>query len=173
LPDIEKGILANIEALHRRGVTAVRDPGIGQMQWEAYRALIDVRNLPERVCVTWAVGDTIETAKTAMDNLGSAPRPPASFGDGRLISCGPELAKGGDKAIAKMIHDAGFAERSAKGRSAASLLYLDGITGTLQKGKRADLAVWDGEKCVMTLIEGEVVYRAEALKNADANLLVR
>lgn len=160
--EIEKTILARIETLHQRGVTAARDVGIAEPQWDAYRALLEVHNLPERVCVTWAVGDSVETAKTAMDNLGSAPRPPASFGDGRLISCGLELAKEAtSKAIAKMIRDAGFSPRSATGRSAASLLYLDGITGTLQKGKRADIAVWNGDRCIMTLLDGEVVYRAD------------
>lgn len=159
--EIEQTILGQIEALHRRGVTAVRDVGIAQPQWDAYRALLDVHNLPERVCVTWAVGGDLASAKTAMDELGSAPRPPASFGDGRLISCGPELTKDTDPAIVRMLHAAGFSERAAKGRGAAALLHLDGIAGTLAKGKRADIAVWEQGNCVMTLLEGEVVYRAE------------
>jgi predicted amidohydrolase YtcJ len=162
--EIEKTILAEIDALHRRGVTSVRDVGIGQTQWDAYRALLAVDNLPERVCVTWAIGTSVDSARTAMDNLASAPRAPASFGDGRLISCGPDLSdKGVDPAayhaMVKMLAVAGFTGRSAKGRSAASLLYLDGITGTLQKGKRADIAVWDQGKCIMTLIGGDEVYR--------------
>lgn len=164
--EIEKAILAHIDTLHQRGVTAVRDEGIGQSQWEAYRALLEVHNLPERVCVTWAIGTTIDSAKTAMDNLASAPKAPASFGDGRLISCGPELSdKGVDpvtyRSMVKMLAEAGFTERSAKGRSAASLLFIDGKSGTLQKGKRADIAVWDKDKCLMTLLDGEEVYRAD------------
>lgn len=165
--EIEKAILAHIDELHKRGVTAVRDEGIVQSQWDAYRALLGVHNLPERVCVTWAIGTTVETAKTAMDNLASAPKPPASFGDGRLISCGPELSdKGVDpvtyRSMVKMLSQAGFAERSAKGRSAAAQLYIDGISGTLKKGKRADIAVWSDGKCLMTLLDGEVVYRAQS-----------
>jgi predicted amidohydrolase YtcJ len=164
--EIEKAILAHIDELHRRGVTAVRDRGIGQAQWDAYRALIGVHNLPERVCVTWAIGTSVDSAKIAMDGLASAPKAPASFDDGRLISCGPELSdKGVDPAtyrsMVKMLAQAGFTERSAKGRSAASLLFIDAKAGTLQKGKRADIAVWDKDKCLMTLLDGEEVYHAD------------
>jgi predicted amidohydrolase YtcJ len=58
-------------------------------------------------------------------------------------------------------------------RWAAPLLFLDGKAGSLEVGKRADLAVWDGDpyslpparlkdlKCLLTLLDGEPVYRAE------------
>jgi hypothetical protein len=56
---------------------------------------------------------------------------------------------------------------------AAHQLFLDGEVGSLEVGKRADLAVWDRDidaapvdelddlRCRMTLLEGRVVYRAE------------
>jgi predicted amidohydrolase YtcJ len=149
--EIEKAILANIDALHRKGVTSVRDVGIGQNQWDAYRALLAVRNLPERVCVTWSLGSTIDSAKIAMDGMGSAPKPPASFGDGRLMSCGADLVdNAADPAtwhsMTKMIHAAGFSAQTVK-------------VGTLRKGQPADLAVWDQGKCVLTLLDGEVVFK--------------
>lgn len=150
---IEKAILANIDALHQRGVTSVRDVGITQSQWDAYRALLEVHNLPERVCVTWSLGTSVDSAKTAMDGIGSAPRPPASFGDGRLISCGADTTNSGAdpatwRIMTKMVQDAGFPAHVTK-------------AGTLKKGQHADLAVWDQGKCILTLLDGEEVYRAD------------
>jgi predicted amidohydrolase YtcJ len=55
----------------------------------------------------------------------------------------------------------------------ARQMFLESKIGTLEVGKRADIAVWDRDlyavpteqiqdmKCVMTLIDGEVVYSAE------------
>jgi len=49
-------------------------------------------------------------------------------------------------------------------------MFLDNKIGTLEVGKRADIAIWDRDlytvpidqikdlKCVMTLLDGEVVY---------------
>jgi predicted amidohydrolase YtcJ len=55
----------------------------------------------------------------------------------------------------------------------ARQMFLEDKIGTLEPGKRADIAVWDRNiydiptaqikdmKCLMTLLDGEVVYRAE------------
>ena len=54
---------------------------------------------------------------------------------------------------------------------AAPLLFLEDKVGTLEPGKRADIAIWDGNfytvpskkikdiKCEMTLLEGRIVYK--------------
>jgi predicted amidohydrolase YtcJ len=51
-------------------------------------------------------------------------------------------------------------------------MFLEDKIGTLEAGKRADIAVWDRNiytipseqikemKCLMTLLDGEVVYRS-------------
>jgi predicted amidohydrolase YtcJ len=56
---------------------------------------------------------------------------------------------------------------------AAPLLFLEKDAGSLEKGKRADIAVWDRDpykvkpdqlkdmKCLMTLLDGEVVYSTD------------
>ena len=56
---------------------------------------------------------------------------------------------------------------------AAHQLFLEDKIGSIEVGKYADLAVWDRDlytvptdeikdmKCLMTLFNGEVVYRAE------------
>jgi predicted amidohydrolase YtcJ len=55
--------------------------------------------------------------------------------------------------------------------AAARQMFLEKEVGSLEPGKRADIAVWDRDlyavptaaikdmKCVMTLFEGQVVYR--------------
>ena len=52
-------------------------------------------------------------------------------------------------------------------------MFLEGKIGTLEAGKRADIAVWDRDlyfvsaeqikdlKCPMTLLDGEVVYSSK------------
>jgi len=56
---------------------------------------------------------------------------------------------------------------------AAHQLFMDDVTGSIESGKYADIAVWDVDlytaepdqiknmKCRMTLLEGEIVYRAD------------
>jgi predicted amidohydrolase YtcJ len=88
---IETGILHEFEVLHREGITAIKDPAIGPRDWEAYRALLTAGSLSERVCVLWAAGATLDSAKAALANLDEAPHAPKALGDGRLLSCGAKI----------------------------------------------------------------------------------
>jgi hypothetical protein len=59
---------------------------------------------------------------------------------------------------------------------AARQMFLEDKIGTLEVGKRADIAIWNRNfytiatdqikemKCLMTLLDGEVVYRSAELK---------
>ena len=91
IEQIEAGILHEFEVLHSEGVTAVKDPAISPRDWEAYRAVLTAGGLTERVCVLWAAGSTLESAKAALANLEAAPKAPQSLGDGRLLSCGAKI----------------------------------------------------------------------------------
>jgi len=54
---------------------------------------------------------------------------------------------------------------------AASILFLEDKVGTLEPGKRADIAIWDSNpytipseklkdiKCEMTILDGKIVYK--------------
>jgi predicted amidohydrolase YtcJ len=88
---IEAGILLEFDVLHSEGITAIKDPAIGPRDWEAYRALLTAGSLTERVCVLWAAGATLDSAKAALASLDDAPHAPKSLGDGRLISCGAKI----------------------------------------------------------------------------------
>lgn len=85
------GILKSIEDLHSEGITAVKDPAIGRPVWDAYVELLRENKLSEHVCVLWYAGSTLASAQTALTSILSAPRPPQSLGDGRLLSCGAKI----------------------------------------------------------------------------------
>jgi predicted amidohydrolase YtcJ len=85
------GILKSIDDLHREGITAVKDPAIGQAVWDAYRELLREDKLQEHVCVLWYAGSTLASARATLATLLSLPRPPQSLGDGRLLSCGAKI----------------------------------------------------------------------------------
>jgi predicted amidohydrolase YtcJ len=85
------GILKSIDELHREGITAVKDPSIGQPVWDAYRDLVREDKLQEHVCVLWYAGTTLASARAVLTSILSLPRPPRSLGDGRLLSCGAKI----------------------------------------------------------------------------------
>ncbi|MEP6883946.1 MAG: amidohydrolase [Gammaproteobacteria bacterium] len=85
------GILQSIDDLHREGITAVKDPAIGRPVWDAYRELLREDKLAEHVCVLWAAGTTLATARAALALIQAQPKPPQSLGDGLLLSCGAKI----------------------------------------------------------------------------------
>lgn len=85
------GILKSIEDLHREGITAIKDPAIGQPVWDAYRELLRQGKLSEHVCVLWYAGKTMASARAALAAILAQPKPPQSLGDGRLLSCGAKI----------------------------------------------------------------------------------
>jgi predicted amidohydrolase YtcJ len=85
------GILKSIDDMHSEGITAVKDPEIGQPVWDAYRELLRADKLSEHVCVLWYAGTTLASARAALTRIQGLPRPPQSLGDGRLLSCGAKI----------------------------------------------------------------------------------
>jgi predicted amidohydrolase YtcJ len=88
--EVRQGILHMQEVLHSEGMTAVKDPDISQVDWDAYKALLDEGKLKERVCVLWHAGSSMESARKALAEINSVPRLPATLGD-RLLSCGVKM----------------------------------------------------------------------------------
>jgi predicted amidohydrolase YtcJ len=85
------GILYIQNVLHSEGMTAVKDPDIFQIEWDAYKALLESGQLKERICVLWDAGITMASAQHALGKVNSVPRLPISLGDSRLLSCGVKL----------------------------------------------------------------------------------
>jgi predicted amidohydrolase YtcJ len=85
------GILYIQNILHSEGMTAVKDPDIFQIHWDAYMALLGSGQLKERICVLWDAGITMASAQKALEEINTVPRLPDSLGDSRLLSCGVKL----------------------------------------------------------------------------------
>jgi predicted amidohydrolase YtcJ len=88
---MRQGILYIQGVLHSEGMTAVKDPDIEQIQWDAYKSLLDSGQLKERICVLWHAGSTVAGAEKALAEIRSLPRAPSSLGNGRLLSCGAKI----------------------------------------------------------------------------------
>lgn len=86
-----QGILHIQKVLLSEGMTAVKDPDISRIDWDAYKSLLDAGQLKERICVLWHAGTTMESARKALDEINSVPRLPASLGGDRLLSCGVKI----------------------------------------------------------------------------------
>jgi len=84
------GILHIEEVLHSEGMTAVKDPLIEQIQWDAYKSLLDEGKLKERICVLWSAGSNMESANKALNEINSVRRIPETYED-RLLSCGVKM----------------------------------------------------------------------------------
>ena len=91
LEQMRQGILYIQQVLHSEGMTAVKDPDINQLQWDAYKSLLDEGQLKERICVLWHAGSTLESARKALAEINTVPRPPSTLGDDRLLSCGVKI----------------------------------------------------------------------------------
>jgi predicted amidohydrolase YtcJ len=87
----QRGILNTIEGLHREGMTAVKEAATTQPIWDAYRELLRQNKLNERVFVLWDAGHSLESARAAMAHISVLPKPPASLGDGLLLSGGAKI----------------------------------------------------------------------------------
>jgi predicted amidohydrolase YtcJ len=88
---MRQGILYIQQVLHSEGMTAVKDPDIQQIHWDAYKSLLDQGQLKERICVLWHAGSTLESARKALAKINAVPRLPSTLGDDRLLSCGAKI----------------------------------------------------------------------------------
>jgi predicted amidohydrolase YtcJ len=77
--------------LHSEGMTAVKDPDIEQIHWNAYKSLLDEGQLKERICVLWHAGSSLESARKALAEINTVPRLPATLGEDHLLSCGVKI----------------------------------------------------------------------------------
>src|SRR6516225_9417386 len=81
LEQVRNGILHIQEVLHSEGMTAVKDPSILQLHWNAYTSLLDEGKLKERICVLWFAGSTMDAARKALAEVNSVPRLPVTLGN--------------------------------------------------------------------------------------------
>jgi hypothetical protein len=89
--EIQKGIEHIAKEFHKEGMTGLKDPGIGSLEWEAYQRALDAGTLPVRAFILWRAGNTVEDAETLAARIGSFTKPYRSTGDHRLISGGIKM----------------------------------------------------------------------------------
>jgi predicted amidohydrolase YtcJ len=90
--DQEKtGILKIVEDFNREGMTGAKDPGIGPEKWELYQELVKEGRLNVRVFALWSGPRSADGTAALLGRLAKLPKPPASFGEDRLLSGGVKL----------------------------------------------------------------------------------
>ena len=85
------GIIRIIEDFNKEGMTGAKDPGIGQPKWEIYQELLKEGKLNVRMFALWSGARRVEDAAQLLARVNAHPKPPASFGDGVLMSGGVKL----------------------------------------------------------------------------------
>ena len=87
----KEGLLALIRDFNKEGMTAAKDPGIGQQKWELYQELLKEGRLTVRMFALWAGARRLEDRAEVLARVRANPRPPASLGDGVLWSGGVKM----------------------------------------------------------------------------------
>ncbi len=87
----KEGLVAMVRDFNKEGMTAAKDPGIGQQKWELYQELLTEGRLTVRMFALWAGARRVEDAAQVLARVRANPRPPASLGDGVLWSGGVKM----------------------------------------------------------------------------------
>jgi len=85
------GIVRIIEDFNKEGMTGAKDPGIGQAKWDIYRELLSQGRLTVRLFALWSGARRVEDNAAVLARVNANPRPPASLGDGMLMSGGVKM----------------------------------------------------------------------------------
>ena len=87
----KEGIARLIQDFNKEGMTGAKDPGIGQQKWELYQELLKEGKLTVRLFALWSGSRNGQGADQVLARILAQPKPPASFGDGVLISGGVKM----------------------------------------------------------------------------------
>jgi predicted amidohydrolase YtcJ len=87
----KEGIVALVRDFNKEGMTGAKDPGIGRQKWELYRELLKEGRLTVRLFALWSGARRLDGLAEVLARVGENPRPPASLGDGVLMSGGVKM----------------------------------------------------------------------------------
>ena len=87
----EQGLRELAKAFNAEGMTGVKDPGISEGAWNAYRRVKTEGRLTVRVFALWSGGTTEDAAARLIAQRGATTRPNESTGDDHLMSGGVKL----------------------------------------------------------------------------------
>ena len=85
------GIIRIIEDFNKEGMTGAKDPGIGQQKWEIYQELLKEGKLNVHLFALWSGARAAADSAQVLARVNAQPKPPASFGDGLLMSGGVKM----------------------------------------------------------------------------------
>lgn len=78
-------------ALNEEGMTGLKDPGIAQANWDAYKNLEEEGGLNVRVFALWQGGQSMATAQKLIAEKAATTKPYESTGDDHVIAGGVKL----------------------------------------------------------------------------------
>jgi len=76
---------------NKEGLTAVKDPAIGEPDFGLYQELLAENKMTVHVFALWVGGSKLDHAKEVLARVQQLPKPPAGFGDDTLIVGGIKL----------------------------------------------------------------------------------
>lgn len=85
------GLVKMIEDFNAEGMIGAKDPGISPLKWELYNELLREGRLTVRMFALWAGPRALAEAAAVQARIDANPRPPASLGDGLLLSGGVKM----------------------------------------------------------------------------------
>jgi hypothetical protein len=86
-----QGLVRMIEDFNKEGMTAAKDPGIGQQKWDLYQELHDAGKLTVRMFALWSGARRVEDNAQVMARVQAHPKPSDSSSDRVLISGGVKM----------------------------------------------------------------------------------
>ncbi len=89
--EIEQGIRDMVRGFNAECMTGVKDPGITDAAWEAYRRVLASGDLTVRVFVLWSGGRSPDDARALIERRAAMTRPYEQRPDNRLIAGGVKL----------------------------------------------------------------------------------
>ena len=85
-----QAILENVQLMHQEGMTAVKDPDLSPIEWDAYESLAKEGKLQAHVCALWHSDPTLESARALVARAANMPRPPTAIAP-NLVFCGIKM----------------------------------------------------------------------------------
>lgn len=87
----KQGLIKIVQDFNKEGMTGAKDPGIGEAKWDLYQELLNEGKLTVRVFALWSGGRSLASIKQIIPRVEQLAKPPASIGDGLLLSGGVKL----------------------------------------------------------------------------------
>lgn len=85
------GYLKLMADLNKEGMTAIKDPGIAEENWNLYRELHDQSKFTIRLFALWLGGSKLEQTRQVLARILTLPKPRSARADDLLISGGVKL----------------------------------------------------------------------------------